>query len=50
MDKLDELASYLVKFEKIDGEKFRQLMEGTLVIEEEKPEEAEPQEEEPVNE
>ncbi len=40
MPKLDELAEYLMKFEKIDGEKFKQLMEGTLVIEEEKPEEA----------
>lgn len=40
MTKLDELAAYLMKFEKIDGEKFKQLMEGTLVIEEEKPEEA----------
>ena len=40
MSKLDELAEYLMKFEKIDGEKFKQLMEGTLVIEEEKPEEA----------
>ena len=39
MNKLDELAEYLMKFEKIDGEKFKQLMEGTLVIEEEKPEE-----------
>ncbi|MBP3327561.1 MAG: ATP-dependent zinc metalloprotease FtsH [Clostridia bacterium] len=39
MTKLDELAAYLMKFEKIDGEKFKQLMEGTLVIEEEKPEE-----------
>ncbi len=34
MTKLDELAEYLMKFEKIDGEKFKQLMEGTLVIEE----------------
>ncbi len=34
MDKMDELASYLIRFEKIDGEKFKQLMEGTLVIEE----------------
>ena len=40
MPKLDELADYLMKFEKIDGEKFKQLMEGTLVVEEEKPEEA----------
>ena len=40
MTKLDELAAYLMKFEKIDGEKFKQLMEGTLVIEEEKHEEA----------
>ena len=39
MTKLDELAAYLMKFQKIDGEKFKQLMEGTLVIEEEKPEE-----------
>ncbi len=38
MNKLDELAAYLIKFEKIDGEKFKQLMEGTLVIEEEKSE------------
>ncbi len=29
-DKLDSLAEYLVKHEKIDGEKFRKLMEGTL--------------------
>ncbi len=29
-DKLDSLAEYLVKKEKIDGEKFRKLMEGTL--------------------
>ena len=40
MDKLNELADYLVKFEKIDGKNFKELMEGTLVIEEEKPEEA----------
>ena len=40
MDKLNELADYLVKNEKIDGKKFKELMEGTLVVEEEKPEEA----------
>ena len=40
MDKLNELADYLVKFEKIDGKNFKELMEGTLAIEEEKPEEA----------
>ncbi|MBQ5591866.1 MAG: ATP-dependent zinc metalloprotease FtsH [Clostridia bacterium] len=34
-DKLDALAEYLVKHEKIGGEKFNQLMEGTLVEEEE---------------
>ena len=34
-DKLDALAEYLVKHEKINGEKFSQLMEGTLVEEEE---------------
>ena len=34
-DKLDALADYLVKHEKIDGEKFKQLMEGTLVEDEE---------------
>ena len=34
-DKLDALAEYLVKHEKINGEKFKQLMEGTLVEEEE---------------
>lgn len=34
-DKLDALAEYLVKHEKINGEKFNQLMEGTLVEEEE---------------
>ena len=32
---LDALAEYLVKHEKIDGEKFRKLMEGTLEPEEE---------------
>jgi cell division protease FtsH len=32
-DKLDALAEYLVKHEKIDGEKFRQIMEGTFVEE-----------------
>ena len=34
-DKLDALAEYLVKNEKIDGDKFRLLMEGTLVEDEE---------------
>ena len=34
-DKLDALAEYLVKHEKIGAEKFSQLMEGTLVEEEE---------------
>lgn len=34
-DKLDALAEYLVKHEKIGAEKFTQLMEGTLVEEEE---------------
>ncbi|MBR5262511.1 MAG: ATP-dependent zinc metalloprotease FtsH [Clostridia bacterium] len=34
-DKLDALAEYLVKHEKINGEKFSQLMEGTLVEEDE---------------
>ncbi len=37
-DKLDSLAEYLVKHEKINGEKFNQLMEGTLV-EDDKPHE-----------
>ena len=32
-DKLDALAEYLVKHEKIDGEKFRKIMEGTFVEE-----------------
>ena len=30
MNKLEELAQYLLKYEKIDGDKFKQLMEGTL--------------------
>ena len=34
-EKLDALAEYLVKHEKINGEKFNQLMEGTLVADEE---------------
>ena len=34
-DELDSLAEYLVKNEKIDGEKFRKLMEGTLEIDDE---------------
>ncbi len=34
-DKLDSLAEYLVKNEKIDGEKFRKLMEGTLETDDE---------------
>ncbi len=38
-DKLDILAEYLVKHEKIDGEKFRQIMEGTFVEEPEVTEE-----------
>ena len=30
MDKLHELAQYLIKYEKIDGEKFAKLMNGEL--------------------
>lgn len=30
MDKLHELAQYLIKYEKIDGDNFNRLMEGTL--------------------
>jgi cell division protease FtsH len=37
MDKLEELAQYLIKYEKIDGDKFKQLMDGTLNVEDEKP-------------
>ncbi|MBQ8120016.1 MAG: ATP-dependent zinc metalloprotease FtsH [Ruminococcus sp.] len=32
IDKLHELANYLMEHEKIDGENFRKLMEGTLVV------------------
>ena len=38
MDKLHELAQYLIKYEKIDGDKFNRLMEGTLVDNSEEPE------------
>lgn len=38
MDKLHELAQYLIKYEKIDGEKFNQLMEGKLNENVEEPE------------
>ena len=37
MDKLHELAQYLIKYEKIDGDKFNKLMEGTLVEDVEEP-------------
>ncbi len=30
IDKLHELAQYLIKYEKIDGDRFNQLMDGTL--------------------
>ncbi len=30
MDKLTELAEYLIEYEKIDGEDFEKLMNGTL--------------------
>ena len=33
IDKLHELAGYLMEHEKIDGETFKKLMEGTLVVE-----------------
>lgn len=33
IDKLHELANYLMEHEKIDGESFKKLMEGTLVVE-----------------
>ena len=32
IDKLHELANYLMEHEKIDGDNFRKLMEGTLVV------------------
>ena len=32
IDKLHELANYLMEHEKIDGENFKKLMEGTLVV------------------
>ncbi|HAY72725.1 MAG TPA: ATP-dependent zinc metalloprotease FtsH, partial [Ruminococcaceae bacterium] len=38
MDKLHELAQYLIKYEKIDGDKFNQLMEGKLTEDIETPE------------
>ena len=38
MDKLHELAQYLIKYEKIDGDNFNRLMEGTLVVNDKEPE------------
>lgn len=38
MDKLHELAQYLIKYEKIDGEKFTKLMKGELQEDTEEPE------------
>ena len=38
MDKLHELAQYLIKYEKIDGDKFNRLMEGKLTEDIEAPE------------
>lgn len=38
MDKLHELAQYLIKYEKIDGEKFAKLMNGELPEDTEEPE------------
>ena len=38
MDKLHELAQYLIKYEKIDGEKFAKLMNGELQENTEEPE------------
>lgn len=38
MDKLHELAQYLIKYEKIDGDNFKRLMEGTLVDNNNEPE------------
>ena len=38
MDKLHELAQYLIKYEKIDGDNFKHLMEGTLVDNNNEPE------------
>ncbi len=35
IDKMEELTQYLIKYEKIDGENFKQLMQGTLVMPEE---------------
>ena len=37
IDKLHELAQYLIKYEKIDGDKFNQLMNGTLCEDIEEP-------------
>ena len=37
IDKLHELAQYLIKYEKIDGDKFNQLMNGTLCEDVEEP-------------
>lgn len=38
MDKLHELAQYLIKYEKIDGEKFAKLMNGEIQEDTEEPE------------
>ena len=38
MDKLHELAQYLIKYEKIDGEKFAKIMNGELPEDTEEPE------------
>ena len=38
MDKLHDLAQYLIKYEKIDGDKFNKLMDGTLAVENSEPE------------
>lgn len=38
MDKLHELAQYLIKYEKIDGDKFDKLMKGELEDDSEEPE------------
>ena len=32
IDKLHELAGYLMEHEKIDGETFKKLMEGNLIV------------------
>ena len=37
IDKLHELAQYLIKYEKIDGDKFNKLMDGTLCEDVEEP-------------